>query len=295
MSRPVRLAMVHVHNKLESMSDRRKDLLRLVDQAGQQGANIVVLPERADHHRTHEGIKAVEAGKQTIRKVLGLTAKSPWMIALAALAKQYRMLVIPSIVEVDGQKTWASSPVIGPDGTWLGKYDKTHLAPGEKCSLDPGQHLEPIATPFCKLGIFICYDIHFPEITRVYELKNADILLWQTMRHDRFERDFFTVALPARAMMHGLPLGVATYAVDDQLWKRSTWNSVIYDAFGQQVAGGIAPANSLVQATIDLDLRPQLPLEFDKSERLDLSGYLRHQRRPELYEILLKKPEARSQ
>ncbi|MCL2641438.1 MAG: carbon-nitrogen hydrolase family protein [Phycisphaerales bacterium] len=287
MSRPVRLAMVHVLNKLESMFDRRADLLRLVDRAGREGANVVVLPERADHHRTHEGIEAVEGGKEVVRRVLGMTAKSPWMIALADLAKKYRMCVVPCIVEVDGEKTWASSPVIGSGGEWLGKYEKTHLAPGEAHTLDPGRHLEPIDTPFGKLGIFTCYDIHFPEITRVYELKDADILLWQTMRHDRFERDFFTTALPARAMMHGLPLGVATYATDDQKWRRSMWNSVIYDAFGQQVAGGMSPESAVVLGTVDLDCRPELPLAFDKVERFDFSRYLRPQRRVELYDVLL--------
>jgi predicted amidohydrolase len=285
MSRPVRLTMVHVHNRLEPMADRRAELLRLVEEAGKSGSQVVVLPERADHHRTHEGI-AASKNKEETRRVLGLTRDSAWMRDLAALAKQFQMVVIPSIVEVDGEKIWASSPVIGPAGTWLGKYEKTHIAPGEKGTIDPGRHLDPIDTPFGKLGIFVCYDIHFPEITRVYELKAADILLWQTMKHDRFERDFFSCALPARAMMHGLPLAVATYAVDDQLWHRSIWNSVIYDAFGQQVAGGISANHQLVTATLDLDLRPHLPREHGHPDRLDFSHYLQQQRRPELYAVI---------
>ena len=290
MARLVRLTMVHVQNRLEPMEQRRAELLRLVDEAGKGGANVVVLPERADHHRTQEAIEATSKGREETRRVVGLTKDSPWMQGLAGLAKKHKMVVVPSIVEVDGEKLWASSPVIGPEGTWLGKYEKTHLAPGEERVFEFGRHLDPIATPFGKLGIFVCYDVHFPEITRVYELKGADILLWQTMKHPRFERDFFNVALAARSMMHGLPMGVATFGVDDQMPMRSAWNSVIYDGYGQQVAGGIHPGHALVSGVVDLDVRPLLPAENDRQEeRFDLSEYLQKQRRPELYGVITEK------
>lgn len=290
MARNVQLTMVTVHNKSEPLADRRRQVLELIDQAGQAGSDIVLLPECADHHRTHEAAAAHEKGKQAVREVLGLSLDSPWLGEIIAMARKYRMVVIPCIVHNDGEHTYNAALVFGPDGSLLGTYRKSHLAPGEEEVFEFGQSLEPVDTPFGRLGIFICWDIHFPEITRVYELKGAELLLWSTMRHGPFDRELADVILPSRCFTHGLPLGVATYAVDNQAVARMNMNSMILDSWGQVLAGGMQTRSGLLRATVDLDARPQINRRWNVPELLDYSRYLQGFRRPELYGALLEPP-----
>jgi predicted amidohydrolase len=286
MPRPVRLTMLTVHNRLEPMAERRRQVLDLIDQAGRAGSDIVLLPECADHHRTPEAVAAHEQGRAAVRDTLGLDLESPWVGQVADLARRHEMVVVPCIVHNDGPKTYDAALVFGPDGSLLGTYNKSHLAPGEERVFDWGDHLNPIATPFGKLGILICWDIHFPEITRVYELLGADILLWTTMRQGTFERELYHAVLPSRSFTHGLPFGVSTFAQDDQLRHRGFMNSIIIDAFGQTVAGGIQAGNGFVRATIDLDQRPTIAREWNLEEHVDYARYLQTHRRTDLYTVL---------
>jgi len=286
MARLVRLTMMTVETKLEPMAKRRAELLALLDEAGRAGTDIVLMPERADHHRTVEALEAGSKGKEAVREVLGLTLESPWMMEVRARARKHKMVVVPSIVLCEGEKTFGAAPVFGTDGELLGIYNKTHLAPGEERVFDFGGHLDPIQTPFGKVGIFICWDVHFPEVTRVYELKGAEILLWSTMRHGPWEREFFQTILPGRCLTHGMPLGVATFSEEEQVAKRAAMNSVIYDAFGQVAAGGLRGGSGLVCGTVDLELRPVMNREYGSAEFLDYPKYVAERRRVELYGVL---------
>jgi predicted amidohydrolase len=182
-----------------------------------------------------------------------------------------------------------SSVVFGPDGKLLGKYDKTHLAPGEEKKFEWGQSLEPVATPFGKLGIFTCWDINFPEITRIYQLKGAEILLWTTMPHGQFAKEIYGGILQSRCILTGLPMGVSTFAVDDQLRKRICMNSMIFDAHGEIVAGGRHGANALVKGVVDLDDKAPVPAEWGFGEDMTYPKLLKISRRPELYGPLTEK------
>lgn len=172
--------------------------------------------------------------------------------------------------------------VIGPEGDVLGEYRKTHLAPEEKKTVDPGDAIAPIATPFGKLGLLICYDINFPEITRCHELQGAEILIWTTMRQVETEEALYRAVLPARAYDHRMPLAVATYCTRLQRVTRAPMTSALFNAYGLPVAGGqMTPG--LLTGTVDLDERPLMRRKWGDPEWLDATSYLCRQRRPDLY------------
>jgi predicted amidohydrolase len=247
----------------------------------------MVLPECADHHRTNEAIAAHESGSRAaVRETLGLSLESPWLQQVMGLARKHKTVIVPCVVHKDGPRTYTASLVFGPDGALLGSYNKTHLAPGEERVLDWGNHLDPIPTPFGRIGIQICWDFHFPEISRVYELKGAELQFWTTMRQGWWERELYHAVLPARCFTHGTPLGVSTFALDEQLLHRGVMNSAILDAFGQTLAGGIQGSNGFVSATVDLDQRPQTHKEWNVPELVDYPRYLQTQRRTDLYSVL---------
>jgi len=291
--------MVTIHNTMRSLAERRAENLELIDKAGREGSDIVLLPEMCDHHRTTEAVDAYyKGGKPAVLEKISLTMDSPWVREVSSLACKYKMVVVPCIPrreEGGGDKMWNSSVVFGPDGKVLGKYDKTHLPPGEEKNFERGQSFEPIATPFGKLGILTCWDIYFPEIIRVYQLKGADLLLWPTMPHGQFSREIYAALLPSYCITTGLPLGVATYAVDNHLRNRSVMNSTIYDSAGHILASTNLEASSLTRATLDLDHKPLIPRDWDSlPDTLSFPALLQSHRRPELYAALTEKSEARS-
>jgi predicted amidohydrolase len=280
-ARPVTIAVINVSNAIVPIAERRQRLLDDIAEAGRRGANIVLLPEMADHSRTVEALAAYAKGPAEVRRVCEHTLDAPWMRAVRDLAAKHRMVVIPNVLLKDGGY-FNSAVVIGPVGAILGQYRKTHLAPGEELYFEAGKELRPIATPFGSLGIFICYDRCFPEVARCHELQGAEILLWTTMRQVESEEILYRAILPATAAIHGLPYAVATYVRPEQVIGRDTMAGVVYNAFGGVVAGGSMVAGPVV-GTVDLSIRPVERRTWDEPDWVDSPRYLRRQRHPELY------------
>ena len=289
MARLVTLGMVNViYHADATLAQRRANLLRLVESAGRASCQVVVLPEFADHHRTVESLAAHKKGLAEYVAAVSFQPDDPWLCKLAGLAREHHMVVIPDVLLSAGKnKGYNRALVYGPEGTLLGHYDKTHLAPGEDRYLIQGETVQPVATPFGKLGLLICYDINFPELTRSYELQGAEMLLWTTMRQGEHEDALYRLLLPARALEHRLPLAVATYADFYDRPKCRPMTSAVFSPAGFMIAGGLT-TEGVVRATVDLDERPLTRRFWDKTEWVDQGRYLRRSRRPDLYGALVK-------
>jgi predicted amidohydrolase len=209
------------------------------------------------------------------------------MKELAALAKKYRTVVIPNVMLSHNSRYSNTCVVIGPEGNALGMYSKTHLAPGEENTLEAGKAIEVVTTPFGKIGLMICFDINFPELPRCYELLGAELLLWTTMRQAEHEEGLYRAVLPGYAITHGIPLGVSTYVSEMQQIDRNPMSSILYNIFGQVVAGN-RTTPGVVRGTVDLDERPLDRRTWANPEWVCTASYLRRQRRPDLYGPMVK-------
>jgi len=70
-----------------------------------------------------------------------------------------------------------SAVVIDPRGEVAGEHRKTVLTDDEQeDGFAPGDSIRPIETDIGKFGISICYELHFPEVTRIYALQGATII-----------------------------------------------------------------------------------------------------------------------
>ncbi|MGH7145320.1 MAG: carbon-nitrogen hydrolase family protein [Planctomycetota bacterium] len=288
MARLVQVGLVNVSLASVPLKQRRQELIHFVETAGKQGSNIVLLPEWATHHRCKESLE--NYGKlppAAWAKIVGMRPDDPFLKTMARLAKQFKMVVIPDPLLLGKKEATNTCLVYGPLGRILGSYTKTHLAPGECRTVARGESLRPIATPFGKLGLLICFDINFPELTRTYELQGAELLLWTTMRQGSNEDGLYRCRLPARCMEHNLPLGVATWVEEEQLLSRAPMASILYNQLGQPVAGG-ALTPGVVQGTVDLDAQPIDQREWGHPELVVAGSYVRRQRRPDLYGPLVK-------
>jgi beta-ureidopropionase len=102
---------------------------------------------------------------------------------MCELAKKHRMvLVVPMYEEEISGLYYNTAAVIDADGSYLGKFRKVHLpqvAPGfwEKFYFRPGNLGYPVfSTAVGKIGVYICYDRHFPEGARCLGLHGAEVV-----------------------------------------------------------------------------------------------------------------------
>ena len=107
---------------------------------------------------------------------------------LKGWAGQHRMVLIGSLPEADGDTIFNSSYVIDANGNVAGKYRKIHLfsLSGEPEYFERGRSPLVCDTSVGCLGIEICYDIRFPELSRRLALDGAEIIcvsaLWPEVR-----------------------------------------------------------------------------------------------------------------
>ena len=95
---------------------------------------------------------------------------------LSALAARHRMIILAGVAERSATgKAYASHGIFWPDGR-AGYYRKLHLAPNETPYFVPGNDIPVFDTTHAILGIQLCYDAHFPELSTAMTAKGADIL-----------------------------------------------------------------------------------------------------------------------
>lgn len=115
----------------------------------------------------------------------GLTEKipdGPTVKLMQDLARQHGMvLVVPMYEEEQTGIYYNTAAVIDADGKYLGKYRKTHIPQvkgfWEKFYFRPGNLGYPVfETAVGKVGVYICYDRHFPEGARMLGLHGAELV-----------------------------------------------------------------------------------------------------------------------
>lgn len=92
------------------------------------------------------------------------------------IAKEYSMTIIPGAFYETGNG-WKSivSPIIGPEGEFIGKQEKIHPFGYERDIVKPGNEARIFNTA-CKFGIIICYDMVFPKVANTFTKKGAQVL-----------------------------------------------------------------------------------------------------------------------
>ncbi|MBC8420771.1 MAG: hydratase [Desulfobacterales bacterium] len=143
--------------------------LRLIDEAGNQGARLMVLPELCNTgyiYNSHEELSAMA------EPVPDGPTTEEWIKA----AKKFNAYIFAGITERDGVRMYNTMAVVGPEG-FVGKYRKTHLWNEEKLFFEPGNLGFPVfELPFGKVGCRICYDGCFPHVTSIYAAQGVDII-----------------------------------------------------------------------------------------------------------------------
>ncbi|EQD72686.1 Nitrilase/cyanide hydratase and apolipoprotein N- acyltransferase, partial [mine drainage metagenome] len=116
-----------------------------------------------------------------------------------------------------------TAAVIDADGSYLGKYRKTHIPQvagfWEKFFFKPGASQWPVfQTRYCKLGVYICYDRHFPEGWRALALNGAEYIVNPSATVAGLSEYLWKLEQPAAAAANGCWIGAINRVGREQPW-----------------------------------------------------------------------------
>jgi len=201
--------------------------------------------------------------------------------ALAAACGRIGAHVVCGLIERDGDRLHNAAVLLGPDGL-LGAYRKTHLPfLGVDRFVVPGDELPVWDTPLGRIGIEICYDLRFPEVTRTLALGGADIVCHPTNfpTAAQVQTELITVA---RAAENRIFLLTANRCGRER-WAEFCGRSQIVDPYGKRLAETGVAGEALLVADVELELARDKDYVIPGEYELYLFGH----RRPELYGALV--------
>ena len=153
--------------------------------AERPGTDLIVFPE------------LITSGYECSRKqFISLSEKmdicSPSLSRISELCKNFNVSITYGLPELGADGEYYNSAVLlGPNGDILGSYRKIHLFDTEKLFFTSGSEIDIIDTSFGKVGLMICWDAAFPELSRAYALQGAQLLIvvsnWESPYSDDWD------------------------------------------------------------------------------------------------------------
>jgi beta-ureidopropionase len=172
------------------------------------------------------------------------------------------VIVLPIYEEEISGVYYNTAAVIDADGKYLGKYRKHHIpqvAPGywEKYYFRPGTTGYPVfQTAVGRVGVYICYDRHFPEGARILGLNGAEIVFNPSATVAGLSEYLWKLEQPAHAVANGYFVGAINRVGVEAPWNIGEFYGQSYfcDPRGRFVAEGSRDKDELIVADLDLDL-----------------------------------------
>jgi N-carbamoylputrescine amidase len=230
--------------------------LGFLDEAGRRGCQVVCLQE------LFYGPYFCAEQKTHWYAMTEAIPDGPTIQLMRETAKRLGMVLIVPIYEVEAPGIfYNAAAVIDADGKYLGKYRKTHIPhcdPGfwEKFYFRPGNLGYPVfQTAAGKIGVYICYDRHFPEGARALGLNGAEIVLNPSATVAGLSEYLWKLEQPAHAVANQYFIGAINRVGYEKPWNIGEFYGQSYfcNPRGQIVAQGSRDQDELVVADLDLD------------------------------------------
>lgn len=181
---------------------------------------------------------------------------------LAELAKLYQMvMIVPVYEKVQEGVLFNTAAVIDADGTYLGKYRKKHIPHTngfwEKFFFKPGDASYPVfQTKYAKIGVYICYDRHFPEGARILGLNGAEIVFNPSATVAGLSQYLWKLEQPAHAVANGYFMGCINRVGTEAPWNIGKFygNSYFVNPRGEIINCASEDKDELIVSDLDLDM-----------------------------------------
>jgi len=231
--------------------------LSFIDEAGKKGVQLLCLQEifygpyfcAEQEARWYAAVERIPEGS-TVR-------------LMQECARKYQMVMVVPIYEEEMTGVYYNTAaVIDADGSYLGKYRKSHIpqvAPGfwEKFYFKPGNLGYPVFnTRHAKVGVYICYDRHFPEGARILGLNGAEIVFNPSATVAGLSEYLWELEQPAHAVANGYFMGAINRVGMEAPWNIGEFYGKSYfcNPRGKIIAQGSRDHSELVVADLDLDM-----------------------------------------
>jgi predicted amidohydrolase len=277
MTEKITIALGQISCQVGNKKRNLNVMEKRVRQAKRVGAELIVFPELSltgytVRDRAYELAETVPKG-DSMREIERIAKGEDAHIVLGAIERSSRT----------GAVLHNSAVLVGPKG-YVGKYRKmylpTHSVFEEKRYFRPGYQADVFDTEVGKIGMIICYDIYFPEITRLLCLKGANLIICISASPS-IRRGFFETLTAARAIENGVFLAYVNLAgIED----------------GLQFWGGsriIAPSGSIIsQAKYDVDDLIHATIDYSDMNRVRAWIPTLRDLRPEIFTSLREETES---
>jgi beta-ureidopropionase len=286
MSRIIKCGLIQAHNHAptdapiaEIKKINNEIQLKMVDDAAKKGVQMLCFQEifntpyfcAEQTTRWYEAVERVPDG-ETVQM-------------MQSVAKEYGMvLIVPVYEEEMSGVYYNTAAVIDADGKYLGKYRKTHIphvAPGfwEKFYFRPGNLGYPcFDTAFARIGVYICYDRHFPEGARALGLNGAEIIFNPSATVAGLSEYLWKLEQPAHAVANGYFVGAINRVGTEAPWNIGEFYGQSYfcDPRGQMLAVGTRDQDELIVADLNMDVIKEVrnTWQFFRDRRPDAYGSL---------------------
>jgi N-carbamoylputrescine amidase len=255
---------------------------KMIREAGEKGVQILCLQEifYGPYFPAEETTKWYEMTEPV---------PGPTTDRIGKLGAEYNMVTVIPVYEVDQPGIYYNTAAVyDADGTYLGKYRKNHIPHVkvnenhgflEKFYFRPGNMGYPVfKTAYGTIGVYICYDRHFPEGARALALNGAQIIFNPSATIAGLSEYLWRLEQPAHAVANGYFVGAINRVGTEAPWNMGHFygSSYFCDPRGEFLAEGSRETDDLVIADID----------FDKNTEVRNTWQFFRDRRPETYSPL---------
>ncbi len=226
-----------------------------IENAGKQGVQILCLQEIFNTPYFCPGQDS--AWYASAESVPGPTVEQ-----MQEYAKKYNMVIIVPVYEKEQAGVlYNTAAVIDADGTYLGKYRKNHIPHTsgfwEKFFFRPGNLGYPVfETAYANIGVYICYDRHFPEGARALGLNGAEIVYNPSATVAGLSQYLWKLEQPAHAVANGYFMGCINRVGKEKPWDLGQFygSSYFVDPRGNIFSSASENKDELLVAEFDLDM-----------------------------------------
>ncbi len=229
--------------------------LPLIEEAGKRGVQILGLQEifNGPYFCPSQEPKWYDAAE---------AVPGPTTELMQKIAKKHQMVMVVPVYERESAGVYYNTAaVIDADGSYLGKYRKNHIPHTsgfwEKYFFKPGNLGYPtFQTRFARVGVYICYDRHFPEGARALGLNGAEVVFNPSATVAGLSQYLWKLEQPAHAVANGYFVAASNRVGTEAPWNigRFYGTSYVVDPRGNFLATASEDKDELVSATCDLEM-----------------------------------------